>query len=239
MSKLKTQLFSALSLAALLLAAPRAQAQFAVIDLASVTQLIQQAQTLTQQLQAARAQLTQAQTLYQSMSGPRGMEQLLAGITRNYLPTDRAQLSAALQGSGSAYSALAADVNNTVAANAVLSSQQLAALPAAMQSQIGAARGAVALLQALAQEGLANSSNRFGSIQQLINAIPTATDQKGILDLQARIGAEQGMLQNEQTKLQVLNQAARSQVAALRQQEREQIIAGHGRFATRFEPSPL
>jgi len=238
MSKVKAQLFAALLLAALLLAGPRAQAQFAVIDIASVTQLIQQAQTLTQQLQAARAQLGQAQALYQSMSGPRGMEQLLAGITRNYLPTDWSQLSAARQGGGAAYSALAADVNNAVTANAVLSSQQLAALPAGAQSQIGAARGSVALLQALSQEALANSSNRFASIQQLINAIPTATDQKGILDLQARIGAEQGMLQNEQTKLQVLYQAAQSQAAALRQQEREQIIAGHGRFAARFEPSP-
>ena len=35
--------------------APRARAQFAVIDVASVAQLIQQAQTLTQQLAAARA----------------------------------------------------------------------------------------------------------------------------------------------------------------------------------------
>ena len=44
-------------------------------------------------------------------------------------------------------------------------------------------------------------------MQTLINAIPSATDQKGILDLQARIQAEQGMLQTDQTKLHVLYQA--------------------------------
>jgi type IV secretion system protein VirB5 len=46
------------------------------------------------------------------------------------------------------------------------------------------------------------------------------------------------MLQNEQTKLQVLYQLAQSQSAMVAQQAREQIIAGHGSFATRFQPVP-
>ena len=53
-------------------------------------------------------------------------------------------------------------------------------------------------------------SDRFTSLQQLISAIGGATDQKASLDLNARIAAEQGMLQNEQTKLQVLYQVAQS-----------------------------
>jgi hypothetical protein len=57
-----------------MLAAPSAQAQMAVIDVASITQLIQQAQTLTQQLEAARRQIAQAQALYQSTTGNRGMQ---------------------------------------------------------------------------------------------------------------------------------------------------------------------
>ena len=43
-----------------------AHAQFAVIDVASVAQLIQQAQTLAAQLEAARGQLAQAQAQYQA-----------------------------------------------------------------------------------------------------------------------------------------------------------------------------
>ena len=75
-----------------------------------------------------------------------------------------------------------------------------------------AARQSVALRQALAQEALANSSNRFAAIQSLIAAISTAhAIRKAILDLQARISAELGMLQNEQTKLQVLSQASEAQ----------------------------
>jgi hypothetical protein len=45
------------------------------------------------------------------------------------------------------------------------------------------------------------------------------------------------MLQNEQTKLQVLAQATRAQQAANAQQAQEQAIAGHGQFATRFQPT--
>jgi type IV secretion system protein VirB5 len=221
----------------LLLAAPPAQAQFAVIDIASVTQLIQQAQTLARQLEQAEQQLAQARALYQSLTGPRGMQLLLNGTVRNYLPANWQQLSAVMQGGGS-YGALGADIRAAIGSNAVLSTSQLAALPLSTQTQITAARSNVALLQALTQEALANSSNRFAAIQQLIQAIPTAVDQKGISDLQARIGAEQGMLQNEQTKLLTLYQAAQSQADVLKQQAQEQAIADYGSFATRFEPSP-
>jgi type IV secretion system protein VirB5 len=238
MSSHKIALLSAM-LPALMLATPDARAQLAVFDVASVTQLIQQARTLAQQLEAARQQLSQAQALYQSTTGSRGMQQLLSGVTRNYLPTDWSQLSAGMQGVNGASGALALDVSAAMAANAVLSAPQIAALPPDQQAQIVSARRSGALLQAVAQEALSNSSGRFASIQQLIAAIAGATDQKGILELQARIGAEQGMLQNEQTKLQVLYQLAQSQATLGAQREREQVIAGQGSFSSRFEPSPL
>jgi type IV secretion system protein VirB5 len=225
------------SLPALLWLAPPAQAQFAVIDAASIAQLVQQAQTLAQQLESARAQLLQAQAQYQAMTGTRGMQTLLSGSVRNYLPTDAAQLSSVLQGGGAGgYGALAAALQSNLSANAVLSPAQLAALGADQRSQIDASRQSVALLQALTQGALANSSARFAAIQQLIDAIPTAQDQKGILDLQARIAAEEGMLQNEQTKLQVLYQTVLAQQSATQERAREQALAGQGRFATRFEP---
>jgi type IV secretion system protein VirB5 len=110
-------------------------------------------------------------------------------------------------------------------------------MPLAEQQQIQADRLWVAAQQVLSRDALANTSNRFAAIQRLIDAIPTAVDQKGILDLQARISAELGMLQNEQTKLQVLSQATLAQQSAYTQQAREQVIAGHGQFAARFQPA--
>ncbi|HEX4151883.1 MAG TPA: type IV secretion system protein [Steroidobacteraceae bacterium] len=220
-----------------LLAAPAARAQWAVIDVGAITQLLQEVQTMSQQLITAEAQLQQAKSTLQSMSGGRGMQTLLGGINRNYLPTSAAGLNSAMQGGGS-YSGLAADIRTAVNTNAVLTPAQLAALSPAGQQQITAMRQAVALRQAIAEEALANSSNRFASIQSLITAIPTANDQKGILDLQARISAELGMLQNEQTKLQVLAQASAALNAANAQRDLELSVAGQGRFETRFQPAP-
>jgi type IV secretion system protein VirB5 len=219
------------------LACQGTHAQIAVIDVASLRQLLQQVQTLGQQLSTARAQLAQAQGLYQSITGSRGMQRLLNGANPNYLPTDWAQLSAAMQGGGT-YGALASAVTTALNSNAMLSAAQLATLSGDEQAAIGAARQDVALLQALAQQALSNASGRFDDIQQLGAAIGAAPDQKSILELQAALGTEGSLLQNEQIKLRVLFQAAQSEQAAAGERERELVVAGQGSFATRFEPSP-
>ena len=217
---------------------PAAHAQFAVIDVASVTQLVSEVRTLQQQLATAQAGLAQAQAAYQSTTGGRGMEQLLSGTVRNYLPPDWSGLQRAFQGGGSGYTALSADFNTALTANAILSAQQLADVSPAANQQLLADRRSVALLQAVSHQALATASNRFESLQQLIDALARAGDQKSILDLQARIAAEAGMLQNEQTKLQVLYQSAQAERWANEQRNRERIVAGHGQFATRFQPTP-
>jgi type IV secretion system protein VirB5 len=205
-----------------------ASAQFAVIDVASIAQLVQQIQQLEQQVQTARSQLSQAQAEYASMTGGRGMEQLLGGTTRNYLPADWSQLSYVLSGSSGSYPALAGNYRSLLTANAVLTPVQVAQLSPLQQVQLNAARQSPALLQATSRAALANSSDRFTSLQQLISAIGGAADQKAALDLNARITAEQAMLQNEQTKLQGLYQVAQSQEWARAERAREQAIADQG-----------
>jgi type IV secretion system protein VirB5 len=227
----------ALTSVALLSSAPAAHAQFAVIDVASLTQLISEVQTLEQQLSTARNQLAQAEQEYQSITGSRGMGQLLGGIQRNYLPPDWAALVGELHGAGS-YPALATAVQAAMRANAVLTPQQLAALAPAAGAQLQAERQLVALAQSLSHEALGNSSGRFATLQQLINAIGGATDQKSILELEARVSAESSMLQNERTKLAMLFQAVAAQQWADAQRLRELAIAGNGEFATRFQPHP-
>lgn len=238
MLTLNTRL-AAVCLAASIAITPAARAQWAVIDVPAIVQLIQEVQTMQQQLATARQQLQSAQQALQAMTGDRGMALLLGGTTRNYLPSNWTQLTNALQGQGmSGYAGLSADVQRAIAAIAVLSPQRLATLSSTDQRQIQASRQWSAMQQSLAQEALANASNRFASIQSLIAAISAAGDQKAILDLQARISAELGMLQNEQTKNQVLYQATQAQESAIRQQAREYVIEGHGRFETRFQPTP-
>jgi type IV secretion system protein VirB5 len=220
---------SVIAISLLALGAVRpAHAQFAVIDIASLTQLIQEYETLQQELSTAQSQLNQAQAQYAAITGNRGMQQLLSGTNRNYLPTGWTQLSQVMAGSAGGHPALSSEVRTLITSNAILTPAQVASLSPAQQAQLTAARQSPAMLQAISRTALANSSDRFASLQQLIGAIGGAGDEKASLDLTARITAEQGMLQNEQTKLEALYRVAESEERSRVQRLREQAIADQG-----------
>jgi type IV secretion system protein VirB5 len=217
---------------------PAAHAQWAVIDVGAIAQLVQEVQTLQQALTTAQSELQQAQQAYRSISGARGMDQLLTGEPRNYLPTNWAELQGLLDQNGGGYGTTTAAMQAALTANAVLTATELSALPVQQSQQVQAVRRTTALLQGVTSTALATTSNRFSSLQQLIDAIGQASDQKSILELQARIGAEQDMLANEHSKLEILYRAAQAQSWANQQRAREQVIAGHGAFTERFAPTP-
>jgi type IV secretion system protein VirB5 len=214
-------IFGVVSMFVLMGAVSPVRAQMAVVDVAAIAKLVEQIET-------ARSHLAQAQLQYESMTGPRGMEALLAGTVRNYLPPDWQALEQALNGMVGDYSALASQLTALIDANAVLTPEQLAHLSEAEREQLEAARRSAALLQATSRQALEATSDRFEALQGLINAIPGAEDQKAVLELQARIGAEQAMLQNEHTKLMVLYQAAQAEEVARRQRAAELAIANIG-----------
>jgi P-type DNA transfer protein VirB5 len=213
---------------------PPSHAQWAVVDVGAITQLIQEVNYWKQQIQAMTSQLNQLQSTYNAMTGNRGMQNLLPMTpqARNYLPTNWQGLMAALNGLSGSYGVLSAQLNSTLAANAILTPAQLSRLSPQEQVQLQSSRNSAALMQATSQQALQASSQRFTSLQQLINAIPTATDQKGALDLQARIAAEQAMLQNEQTKVQTLNQALQADERARQQRAQELSISNLGSLRT-------
>jgi type IV secretion system protein VirB5 len=219
------------------IAMPSARAQIPVTDIGAIAQLVSELETLEQQVETARQQLAQAQSEYQAITGDRGMQRLLAGTVRNYLPPSWEEVRNALTG-GAAFPDLARQLQSTLTAEAVLSDVQLSDLAPTDRQSLEASRQSVAIQQVLAQEALSVTSDRFAALQQLIDAIPAAEDEKGILDLQARIAAEQAMLQNEQAKLSLLGRAARADLVANQARTHELAVAGHGEFAARFQPTP-
>jgi type IV secretion system protein VirB5 len=237
MSRIDKRALVACALTLLAVTTP-SRAQLSVVDFPALANIIQEVNSTQQVLANARNQLLQAQQTLQTMTGNRGMHLLLSNVVRNYLPTSWAPISGAPQGLYASYPALAASALALVSGNAVLSSQALGTLSPADQQRIIAARNSAAMNQALSRDALSNASGRFADLQSLIGTIGSASDQKGILDLQARIGAEQGMLLNEQTKLQSLYQALQADAAAAHEQLQERVIAGHGQFASRFQPTP-
>jgi type IV secretion system protein VirB5 len=208
--------------------APAIHAQWAVIDVGAIAQLIEQVAAMYQQLETARNTLRQAEQQYRAMTGGRGMDRLLSGTDRNYLPANWAQLEAAMQRADGTYRALGTRLQALLSDNALLSDERVAALSPMEREQLEAARRSAALFQATSRQALETTSGRFQALQQLVDAIPGAQDQKAILDLQARIAAEQAMLANEQTKLNVLHQVAQAEELARKQRLREQALADIG-----------
>jgi type IV secretion system protein VirB5 len=200
----------------------RASAQWAVVDVGAIAQLLREVQQMEQAIQTAQNQLTQARQEYQSISGSRGMQNLLPNVNWNYLPTSFTQIA----------TSLSSGINLKVSSNAVLTPQQVAALSLPEQQQLNAARSNAALLQTASQQAYASASARFSSIQSLISAIGGAGDQKAILELQARVQGEQGLLQNDATKLQLLYQAAQAEEWARRQRASEQVVTSVGNLRT-------
>ena len=230
MGKWQVRLFKWLPVLALAMA-PAAHAQWAVIDVGAINQLVQEVTMMRQTLSTTQQALAEARSQYAAMTGSYGMSVLLSGQNRNYLPTDWSQLQAVLQGTGGTYGTLASTVRQLVSANAVLTPGEVASLSPSEQSRLEAERQSVALLQAETRTALSTTSARFTALQQLIAAIPQAQTQKAVLDLQARIGAEETMLENDQSKLGVLYEVARANREAEREQVREAAIAGIGSYA--------
>lgn len=65
--------------------------------------------------------------------------------------------------------------------------------------------------KALTLKTFDGAQSRLDNIQTLISKINTSQDPKTIQDLQARIGAEQALVQNESTKLQMVSQLSKSE----------------------------
>src|SRR5580692_4602514 len=101
---------------------PPSHAQWAVVDVGAITQLIQQVNYWKQQIQAMSSQLNQLQSTYNAMTGSRGMQNLLpmSPQMRNYLPPDWQGLMATLNGLSGSYGVLAAQLNSALSTNAIL-----------------------------------------------------------------------------------------------------------------------
>jgi type IV secretion system protein VirB5 len=199
-------------------------AQFAVIDAASLAQLISQYEVMQQQV-------TLALQTYSTMTGDRGMSQLLSGTNRNYLPTSWAGISSAMQG-GNGGGDLGGSIQSIVNTNAVLSAQNVSRLSPNEQAMLNTQRQVTALLQALTRTAIGTTSTRFSSLQQLTNAIPTAKDSKAALDLQARVSSENTMMINDSSKLQALYTTAQAERWAVQQKQSEQAIQDIGSLRT-------
>ncbi|MEJ1962908.1 MAG: type IV secretion system protein [Gammaproteobacteria bacterium] len=207
-----------------------ASAQWAVIDVGAIAQLIEQYETLQEQLTTARDHLEQARQEYESLTGDRGMQHLLEGQWRNYLPGHWLALTDALYGLSPDFPAFQRISHGYLDTNAILTDAQMGTFSEADQKHLEDMRHATAAMQALTQQALGETSERFNGLQTLIDAIGSAEDPKAVLDLQARIQAEQVMLENDSNKIHTIFTAVQAEEEAQRLRRREQAIADVGSY---------
>ena len=215
-----------------------AQAQMAVIDVQSLSQLQQQVSYWQQQINAMTSQIGTLRQQLSSITGTRGMGALLAltNAQRNYLPASAAGIIAAVANAPSAPSQLHTAYAQSVASQSALPPAVTAALSAGDIAAISARRSAVATRSSVMQAALASASTRFSQIQALIDQVDRTPDAKASIDLQGRIAAEQAMTTNEAAKLAATAAWTDANIAAAQTRAAEAAVSAHGVFGSRFHP---
>ena len=164
-------------------------------------------------------QINQLKTTYDSMTGNRGMGQIFNNEDlKSYLPNDWQQVYDAVKEGG--YEGLSGTAKSVYESNQIFDA--CASLTVDDQRLACEAR-AVKPSQdkGFALDAYEKAKNRLNQIDQLMTQIDATTDPKEIAELQARISAEQNMIANEQTKLQLYAMVSEAEERVQQQRKRE------------------
>lgn len=204
-------LVTALALAAV---TSTANAGIPVIDAANLAQSIQQViawgQQYTQMVDSInqlRAQYTQLQTTYNSMTGNRGLGTLLNAsadqAARRYLPPRGEQIDQLALGLVPGYASLQSTVASLRATISTLPADTLPSGSEALNA-LNAKLDSIATQKALGQAAYSSAEQRTSNVESLVATIGSANDPKAIAEMQARIAAEQVLVQNDVAKVQAM-----------------------------------
>ncbi|MEN5229723.1 type IV secretion system protein [Brevundimonas naejangsanensis] len=205
-------------------AAPAANAQWVVHDPAAFAQMVQDARNTLDQLRALQTQVEQGEALLDSLNSASGVNALASELglpeVRSPLP-DLDALRAAANGDLSALGDLA-DRAEAIRRGTRLHTPSAAPdadvfyLEALERSGSRTARD-LALGEAIGR----SSDRRRDGLEALRSALDTAPNARAVLDLEARLAAEQALIQNEQVRLQglALTQAAEARLEEQRARE--------------------
>ncbi len=225
------RLFAAATAAVLLLSGS-AQAQIIVFDPTSYAKILLQAQTALNQLKQLEQQVAQGQLLLTSLNQISNVNRLATLLSqpslRAFLPNADAFVAAA-QGDLTALGAIGAK------AQAIRGANLLYTPPAgdAAGADLTAAGNRAAINLATGESVGEAGATRLTGLQQLQAALDTAPNARAVLDLQARLAAEQAMTSNDEMRLQglAMTQAAQDQIQTQRDRERA-AAASAARLAT-------
>lgn len=207
----------------LVLVSSQALAQIPVTDGAAIkTSVQQQVETMAKwklQYDQMVNQIDQMKQEYQSITGVRGLGDVLNNpALRDYLPDDWQGVYDSVKSGGYAgLSGRAGQVynDNKIYDTCVNHTDEQSRISCEAQAVKGAQDKAFAL------DAYDKAKERLGQIDALMQEINRTQDPKSIAELQGRIAAEQALIQNEQTKLQMYSMVASAEDRLLQQRQRE------------------
>ncbi|MGK0546123.1 type IV secretion system protein [Halomonas cupida] len=177
-----------------------------VIDVSSLTQQILQVQHMLNQIEQLKSQLETANKELDSMSGVRGLGNVI----------------------DSAYDTAVNVDPNQVLSDAGIRGANEHGLSGEVADLYDSGNQNMATWLGQSQKSLEQAQERFSELTGLVAEVNNSPDQKDILDLQARIGAEQVMLQNEMAKLSMLRSQAEANQALHAQRVQQMRVASSG-----------
>lgn len=207
----------------LVLISSQALAQIPVTDGAAIkTSVQQQVETMAKwklQYDQMVSQIDQMKQEYQSITGVRGLGDVLNNpALRDYLPDDWQGVYDSVKSGGYAgLSGRAGQVynDNKIYDTCVNHTNEQSRISCEAQAVKGAQDKAFAL------DAYDKAKERLGQIDALMQEINRTQDPKSIAELQGRIAAEQALIQNEQTKLQMYSMVASAEDRLQQQRQRE------------------
>lgn len=207
----------------LVLVSSQALAQIPVTDGAAIkTSVQQQVETMAKwklQYDQMVSQIDQMKQEYQSITGVRGLGDVLNNpALRDYLPEDWQGVYDSVKSGG--YAGLSGRAGQVYNDNKIY---DICVNHTDAQSRISCEAQAVKGAQdkAFALDAYDKAKERLGQIDALMQEINRTQDPKSIAELQGRIAAEQALIQNEQTKLQMYSMVASAEDRLQQQRQRE------------------
>lgn len=169
-----------------------------------------QVETLSSQLKVAQDQLSQAKQLYDSfnrLTNANDVASLLnSSEFRKYLPGEFSQIEGMVKGSGSG--GFSSSIDSYLSQNRLYTENPGNSFYASELDRIARQTGAK---HSLGQAVYDTASRRIDQLEELRRQIGASKDAKEVLDLSARLQAEQALLQNDVVRLQGLAMIQRAQ----------------------------
>ena len=201
-----------------------------VIDIANLVQTILQVLNDVTKINNQVQQITTLQSQLDSINGARNLGNVFNNPTlKNYVPPEAYTYLNAVNTSG--YSGLNATAKVLRDAGMVYNCLDLTG---AARTSCQAALAQPYQQKGLLQDAMKSAAGRLSQINSLMSQINATSDQKAVLEIQARIAAENALLAHEVSQVQMLQGMADSEERIARSRERErqyQMLGRTGRIA--------